>query len=235
MNTSSQYNSLISRYYLLLIGILASLLLTSCGGPRITVVWSEPKAALQNGTIVRYQSIDLGKVVKTTPAGTGVEVQIELQKGSARYVKTETTFLVREASGSSPAYIEVIPVKLDSEPAVDGARFQGSNSDLGAKLLVWTTDWKRTAIYVGIALAALIVLLIVGKILLNLWILIACVAGGLAGATFLTPIILPHIAQMVPVDIRPDIIAYLAAFGAGYVAAMVILSILRAPFRSSGG
>ena len=222
-----------NRVYTSILIFAAAIVLAGCGGPRITVVWSESKAELKAESPVRYQSIQVGKVKTVTPAGRGTEVLIELKEKYAHYVRTESTFFVREAIGSESAFIEVIPTNLDSPPAVDGARFQGADSEVGAKLLAWTTDWKRTAIYVGVALAAMLLLMIVFRMLFKLGVLVISLAGGAASVIFLTPHIQGLVAQWIPMDSRPDIVAYVAAFAAGYLAATILLHFLRVPFRTS--
>jgi hypothetical protein len=219
-----------------LLAVLVPLFLVGCGawrGPRITVVWSEAKPAIASESPVRYQSIQVGAVKQVVPSGFGIEVTIALKKKYAHYVRTESTFLVRSGTGAEPAFIEVLPLNPDSAPAVDGARFQGANSEARAQVLAWTTDWKRTAIYIGIGLGLVVLLILAGKILFKLWVLVVCLAGGAAAAAFLTPYIQGPIAQYIPMDARPDLVAYVAAFAAGYLVAAVLLALLRAPFRSS--
>lgn len=215
--------------------LASSLFLAGCGWFQehsIIVVWSEPKTGLEQGTPVRYQSVQVGEVTKIAPAGRGVEAVIALRKKYAHYVRIESTFLMRPANGGQPAFVEVVPLNPDSAPAPAGAKFQGADSDLAAKVQVWTTDWKRTAIYVGIGLGGVLLLILISKGLFKIWVMILCLAGGAAASVFLTPYAHRYLIGWIPTDARPDLIAYVASFAIGYLAITILISILKAPLHA---
>jgi hypothetical protein len=218
-----------------LILLVSSFLLAGCSwfdGHPVTVTWSEPKAGVQEGVPVRYQSVQVGEVKKVTPAGRGMEATIKLRKKYAHYVRVESTFLVRPAKDGQPLFIEVVPLNPDSAPAPAGAKFQGADSELAAKVREWTTDWKRTAIYVGIGLGAVVLLILISRSLFKMWAMTLCLAGGAVASVFLTPYAQGYFAQWIPADARPDLLAYVAMFALGYLAATILISLLKAPLHA---
>lgn len=60
-----------------------------------------------------------------------------------------------------------------------------------------------------------------------------CLGAGVAGAYFASPYARPYLQNWVPIDFRPDLLAYAAGFLAAYIAALIIVALIRAPFAAS--
>mgnify|MGYP001595750289 CR=1 FL=1 len=212
-------------------------------GPHIKVQWRDTKSAITVKMPVRYSGteangqkmpVSVGEVTKLLMSD-GREVEIGLYRKMAHYVTTKTTFLFREAMGDQAGYIEAVVLDSAAPPVQDGAVLQGSESDLEAKVRGWTTDWQRTLIWLGIGIGLLLVFLLIVKLIFHLWALLVCIAGGVAGAIYFRPVIEAAIIPYVPQGVRPDFVAYGAAFLGGYLACMVLLALLRAPLRINKG
>lgn len=214
---------------------LSAVIWAGCGpswGPRITINWRNPKPEVTEGTPLIYQSIKIGEVKKTETGGNGFVVHARLYKKYAHYVTEDCSFLVQTGKEGQPVFIEVRPLKKDAPPAKDGAVFAGSESELEAHARALATDWKRTAVLAAVAIGVILLLVFLSKLFLKLWALILCAAVGAVAAYYLSPMADQLLRNWLPGEVRTDLIAYAVAFLAGYIAATIIVGILKKPLRA---
>lgn len=222
--------------------LCTTLLLSGCGrkfGPTITVKWRDPKPGIAVKTPVKYlppspdtpQAVDVGEVRKLLPESGNRDFQVGLYRKTAHYVTAGTTFLFRDAKGDQPAFIEAKPLNKDAPAVKDGDILQGSESDLEAKLKMFSADWMKTGLFLLIGIAVLALLVVVVKIIFHNLAMVVCIIGGGACAVWFGPVAREMLQPLLPEGIPPDIAGYAAAFLAGYIACAVVIAILRAPFR----
>lgn len=215
--------------------LLALFALVGCGpawGPQITVNWRNPKPDVTAGTPLLYQSIKIGEVKKTETTGQGFVTHARLYRKYAHYVTEDCTFLVQKGIDGQASFIEVRPLKRDAKAAKDGAAFAGSESELEASARALTTDWKRTTVLAAVAIGVILVLVFVTKQFFKLWALALCVAVGAVSAYYLSPFADQQLRNLLPAEIRSDLIAYAVAFLGGYIIATVVVGILKKPLRA---
>jgi hypothetical protein len=200
--------------------------LTGCSlkpGLEITIQWKQPKPVVQVGTPIHYSGLTIGKVLEILPAsGAGTSVKVNIATKYSHYIREKTTFVVRQPQGTN-AFIEAVSLDLEALPVASGAVLQGSSSDIELQFKTLTTDWKKTAIYLSVALVLLIVLLVLLRLLFKNWVLFFSIAGGVASAVFATPTVQRLIEPLIPAEIRIDLVSYAVAFVAGFAACMFVL------------
>jgi hypothetical protein len=213
--------------------VFVSGLLSGCSrGPDISITWRSEKPGLEKGVPLRYEAIEVGRVVRVTSTPEGSTVQARLEKKNAHYVRTKSTFMFHPASAGGPAFIEVIALDKDAPAAPPNAHFAGSDSaaEVGFKMI--TTDWKRTAIFCGVGLGLVLILVIVVKVLLKLWAVVVSLVAGVAAAVYLSPFLEGQLRSFVPVEVRSDLVAYILAFMIGSLAVSIFLGVIFKPLRS---
>jgi hypothetical protein len=203
--------------------------LTGCSlkpGLEITIQWKQPKPVVQVGTPIHYSGLTIGKVLEILPAsGAGTSVKVNIATKYSHYIREKTTFVVRQPQGTN-AFIEAISLQLEALPVASGAVLQGASSDIELQFKTLTTDWKRTALYLSVALVLLIVLLVLLRLLFKNWVLFFSIAGGIASAIFATPTVQRLIAPLIPAEIRIDLVSYAVAFVAGFAVCMFVLGLI---------
>lgn len=149
--------------------VCAGMLLTGCNrGPSVTVVWKGGGEGLAKGTSVSQGSTPVGVVVSVSRTGESTVATIRLRADQAGIVRSESAFIQRKSSDSGLTRIEVVPLNQTAPPVVDGARFQGSNSDTDVVLKLAAANWKLTAAFCGICLLFLLLFVAVIKALLRI-------------------------------------------------------------------
>ena len=202
-------------------------------GPEIQVTWASPKAGLVPGTPLTYQRIEIGKVTATVPVVNGFAIKVRLDSQHAHYVKEQTAILFHPATNRQPAYLEVIPVALDAPPVKDGAILRGAESRPEAWGKVLLTDWRRTALFGGVAVAAVLLLLVALKLLFKLWGVVACLGAGVASAVWFSGNIEALLRPRLAANVRVDLLAGVAAFFLGCLAASIIVGLILRPLRKT--
>jgi hypothetical protein len=216
--------------------MLAVLLMTGCGlfsGPEIIIDWKSPKPGLEPQTPLRYESIVVGYVTKVDSHPDGATAIVRLQKKQARFVRTRSDFLFHPAGAGHPAFVELIVLDKESPPAADGARFQGS--DLAAESAIkWlSTDWKRTAILLSIAVVILLVSVYIIRVALKLWGVIASLVAGAVCAAVFGSLAAQELAPLLPPGTRVDLVGYSAAFVGGVIASSFLVGVILKPLKRS--
>jgi hypothetical protein len=208
--------------------------LTGCSpqkpGLEITIEWKQPKPIVQVGTPIQYSGLIIGRVLEVLPASdSGTSVKADIASKYSHYIREKTTFVVRQQLATN-IFIEAISVELEALPVASGVVLRGSDSDIEVQFKTLTTDWRRTAIYVSVALALLIVLLVLLRVLFKNWVLFFSIAGGIASAVYATPTVQKFLGPYVPAEVRLDIVSYAVAFVAGFILCMFVLGMVG--FRS---
>jgi len=207
-------------------------LLTGCArkpsGPSITIKWRKAKPGITTETLVRYSGdkIEVGRVVAVPEEHEGKQVSVGLHRKYAHYVSTNTVFLYVAAEGEEPGFIEALPLDEDTQPVADGAVLHGVESRTEAKVRGFVTDWKRTLLCIGVGVIVVLFGIAVARFVAKRWVPILCFAGGGAGAAYLSTPIDRIIMPLLPRGVRTDLVAYAAAFAAGFVVCAIILSML---------
>jgi hypothetical protein len=179
-----------------------------------------------------YQSIRIGEVQNIETTMQTLTVHARLYRKYAFYVTKECTFLVKTNPDDKRTFIDVRPLNKDAPPAAEGSVFAGADSELGATVAGMVTDWKKTAVLVAVGIGVILLLVFLSKLFLKLWVLVACLMAGAAGANYLAPYLTPFLAGKLPADLRADLVAYVVGFLCGYLGACLILSILKQPLRT---
>lgn len=216
--------------------MLAVFSMTACGavqGPEIQVTWASPKPGLVPGTPLTYQRIEIGKVTARVPVVNGFAVKARLDSKYAHYVREQTAVLFQPATNGQPAYLEVIPVVLDAPPVKDGAIIRGAESRQEAWGKMLLTDWRRTALFGGVAVGVVLLLLVALKLLFRLWGVVACFAAGAASAAWFSGNIEALLRPRLAANLRVDLLAYVAAFFLGCLAASIIVGLILRPLRKA--
>lgn len=198
-----------------------------------TVQWRTPKPELTEKAPVRYAGTQIGRVEKITPDGSGVAVQIAVARKHATAVRSNATFVVQSDAPGAPPYVALVPLDRTSPQAVPGTVFEGSDSRGEVLVRTLVTDWRRTAVAVGVGLAGILVAFLVSKLMLKLWLLAVCAGFGLACAYYLSLPVQELLTPYLPEGIQPDIAARIVAFLGGYVVGTFVLAILARPFRKA--
>jgi hypothetical protein len=202
-------------------------------GPEIQVTWASPKAGLVPGTPLTYQRIEIGKVTATVPVVNGFAIKARLDSKYAHYVKEKTAMLFHPATNGQPAYLEVIPMVPDAPPVKDGAILRGAESRQEAWGKMLLTDWRRTALFGGAAVVAALLLLVALKLLFRLWGVLACLAAGVASAAWFSGSIEAWLRPHLAANVRVDLLAGVAAFFLGCLAASIIVGLILRPLRKA--
>lgn len=225
-----------SKQASLLVVAVVVAILASCNpakGPQIGIHWRSPKPEVRRGTPLVYKSITIGSVEELDTAKGGYFVKARLFRKYAHYVRDETTFLVLSAKGDK-TFIDVRPLRKAAPVAGEGEIFTGSESEIEAGVRALTTDWKRTTTLAAVSIGVIVLLLFLTKLFFKSWALLACIAGGAASAYYLAPLFDQRIRLLLPETVRTDLIAYAAAFLAGYIVVNVVIGILFRPLRRKG-
>ncbi len=214
-----------SRLVTLLLLVSLAVVLSGCG-PKITVTWDSPKPGVRKDTKLCLAGVEVGHVTEVRSEFGRFIAEARIDRKRATDVKSESTFLVREAQGTTPAYVEVIAPATESPPVRDGAILHGSDSETGAQLRTLVGSWKPSALLVAFGV---IVLAVFARLFTRIAATIFCLGAGLAGACFGTPYAAPYLARWVPAEYRPDLLAYGIGFLVAYLIALLAVSLLRAP------
>jgi hypothetical protein len=202
-------------------------------GPAIQITWASPKAGLVPGTPLTFQRIEIGKVTATVPVVNGFAVKARLDGKYAHYVREQAVVLFQPATNNQPAYLEVISVVPEAPPVKDGAILQGAESRQEAWGKMLLTDWRRTALFGGVAVVAVLLLLVALKLLFKLWGVVACIAAGVASAVWFSGNIEALLRPRLAANVRVDLLAYAAAFFLGCLAASIIVGLILRPLRKA--
>lgn len=222
--SSSSRSAFASRFVtLLLVGL--AFVLTGCG-PKITITWDSPKSEVGKDTKLCFAGVEVGHVADVRSEYGRFIVEARIDRKRATDVKSESIFLVRQAQGTGPAYIEVISPSSDSPPVKDGAILHGSDTETGAQVTKIIGNWKPGGL---ILIVGVIVLAVFARIFIRVAVTIFCLGAGLAGAYFAPPYALPYLDRLVPADFRPDLLANAVGFLVAYLIALLAVSLLRAP------
>lgn len=200
-------------------------------GPEVQVTWASPKQGLGPGAPLTYQRIEIGRVTAAFPAVNGFAVKVRLESKHAHYVREQSVVLFQPATNNHPACLEVIPVAPDAPPVKDGAILQGAESRQEAWGKMLLTDWRRTALFGGIAVAVALLLLVALKLLFRLWGVLACLAAGVASAVWFSGNIEAGLRPHLAANLRVDLLAYVAAFFLGCLVASIIVGLILRPLR----
>lgn len=217
--------------------LLLVLALAGCSkffGPEITVSWDAPKEGLVEGVPVIYDSLEVGSVTALEASGAGVLATVRVHRKHANLVRTDTTFFFHPASEGRAPFVEAIPLTPDSPPVKHGDHLKGvdSRTDLGVRLVL--ANWTVTAAAVVAALLLCLLLLLVLKALCRVWFIILCMGVGVVSVlTFAEPLT-GLLGAHLPTSIRPDYVAYVAAFFLGSLFASVLLGLILRPTTRNG-
>ncbi len=216
--------------FLLLVAL--AFVLTGCG-PKIKVTWAEPKSEIHDGTLLRLAGVEVGEVTDVTTDHGQFTVEARIYRKTREQVRSESAFLLKKAEGSAPAYIEITTLRPDSPPIADGAIYRGSEHQLDVLFRSLSNDWPRTLAIIAVVKGALFLVMLCFRQLRQLAVVLFCLGAGLAGAYYASPYAQPHLQRWVPIDFRPDLLAYAAGFLAAYIAALIVVALIRAPFAAS--
>jgi hypothetical protein len=217
-------------------------LLMGCGprfGPHITVKWPSLQSQIVAKTPVRYMGtetggqaawLDLGEVIKVSADPAGTVAEIGLYKNKAQYVTTKTTFIVRSGSGA-PIFIEAKVFDKDAPPIQDGAVLSGADSEIEAQVRQLMAGWSHSTAMILALVVGVILLVLIARLILHLWAVIACLAGGAACAWYFASVTQSAVTPYLPQGVRPDLAGYALGFLGGYIASIVLLALLRAPLK----
>lgn len=221
-------------FHIWLPGLALLLALAGCSkflGPQITVSWNSPKEGLVEGVPVIYDSLEVGTVTALQENGAGLLATVRLHRKHANLVRRDTTFFFHPAAEEREPFVEAIPLTPDSPPVKHGDHLKGvdSRTDLGVRLVL--VHWPATVVAVGAALLLCLLLLLVLKALCRVWFIILCMGVGVVSMlTFAEPLT-GFLGTHLPATIRPDYVAYVAAFFLGSLAASILLGLILRPTR----
>jgi len=215
-----------------LVLLVLAVALTGCG-PKVKVTWSEPKSEITEGTLLRLTGSEVGKVTDVTTDHGLFTVEARIYRKAREQVRSESAFVLKKAGDNTPAYIEIVTLRPESGPIADGAIYKGSEHQFEVLYRSLSSDWPRVLTLIAVAKGALLLVLLCFRQLRQLAAILFCVGAGVAGAYYASPYTQPHLQRWVPVDFRPDVLAYVAGFLAAYLAALIIVALIRAPFAVS--
>ncbi len=125
--------------------------------------------------------------------------------------------------------------RVEEGDVIDGSLASGWRSSSGLGPRVLTRDWKLTAVLGLGAMAFILLLLHVTKLMLRLVAFSLCCAGGSAGAIFLPGSVHRALTAVLPADLtgrlRIDMFSYVIAFLVGYVVVLFVVGILSRPLK----
>ena len=220
-----------SRFVALLFVALA-FALTGCG-PKIKITWSDPKPDIHDGTLLRLKGVEVGKVTEVTTANGTFTAEARIYRKAEEHVRADSAFLLKKSADNTPAFVEVVTLRDDSGPIADGAIYKGSEHRMDVLYRSMARDWPRVLAIIAVVKGALLLVLLCFRQFRQLAAMLFCMGAGVAGAYYASPYAQPHLQRWVPVDFRPDLLAYVAGFIAAYIVALMIVALIRAPFAAS--
>jgi hypothetical protein len=207
-------------------------LLAGCG-PKIKVTWSEPKSEVSEGTLLRLTGVEVGKVTDVRTDHGQFTVEARIYRKAREQVRSESAFVLKPAGNNTPAYIEIVTLRPESAPIADGAIYKGLEHRFEVLYRSLSSDWPRVLTIIAVAKGALLLVMLCFRQVRQLAAILFCLGAGAAGAYFASPYALPHLQRWVPVNFRPDLLAYVAGFLAAYIAALILVALIRAPFAAA--
>jgi hypothetical protein len=206
--------------------------LTGCG-PKIKITWSEPKSEITEGTLLRIAGAEVGKVTDVATDHGLFSVEARIYRKAKDQVRSESAFVLKKPGKNTPTHIEIVTLRAESGPIADGAIYKGAEHQLDVLYQSLSSDWPRTLTIIAVAKGVLLLGLMCFRQLRQLAAVLFCLGAGVAGAYYASPYAQSHLQRWVPVDFRPDLLAYVAGFLAAYIAALILVTLIRAPFAAS--
>jgi hypothetical protein len=178
--------------------------------------------------------------------GLGMESDLIIRRGSNYYLNFERTrnpgakdriklaTFAKDRGPMGRALLEhgLIDEAMASE-RTPGDIYKGSEHRMDVLYRSMSRDWPRVLAIIAVVKGALLLVLLCFRQFRQLAAMLFCLGAGVAGAYYASPYAQPHLQRWVPVDFRPDLLAYVAGFVAAYIVALMIVVLIRAPFAAS--
>ena len=215
---------------LLVICVVSALTLVGCrkrNELEIKVKWDRSKPEIKTGTIIKYSSLDIGKVAEIMQGPeSGTTVRVRILHKYSYYIRENTVFILRKVSATGESFIEAIAIDRDAQPVLSGAVLRGVESDTEIIARKLITNWKQTGIWLAVGIVLIFLLAMSIKILFRLGALIISLAAGAITAVSFAPQIQQILQPYLPQDIRVDLVSYVIAFLIGSFICSIVVGII---------
>ena len=219
----------------LLLFLLCLVLLAGCGeSPEITILLSNEQEDIPKGTPLIYetkelggtQSVQAGEVRKCTTEGGATNLLARLNSKYGHYIRKDTRFEVRSNKETGKVELVAITTGRDSPPAEEGdvlRETRGQVIDFGERQV---RNPRGMIVKVALGIGVLFLLFFLFRLTRAFGTTIFAVIAGAAAAKYLTPYLEETAERLVPLEYRPDLVAYGAAFLIGFIVGKILFGMI---------
>ncbi|MCX7045148.1 MAG: MlaD family protein [Candidatus Sumerlaeota bacterium] len=231
MNTAIRLDLLVGRRNLLL--VLSLVAMAACSRqPDYMAVFQdvknlEPRAKVVCGNVIVGQVIGVDKQADGT-----TQVSIKVAKPYQSFIREKTVFFIHsEKSGSkTQSYLRLNVLEGAGPLLPRGSVVRGAETELDTNEPAFVTNWKVTVVIGLLGLAAMAGLIRAFRKNLKGVLLFPTLGACLVLAAWLDNPLSQVLADFVPFEWRPDLLAFVLLLLATYVIAGVMMVMIMRPF-----
>ncbi len=214
--------------------ILFCIFLNACGPRASYTISFEDSKGLVKDAELRHDGLKIGRVIQVEPAGEsgGYTVSVFVEKAHQELATQKSSFIIREDSTTKKPYIALVVKDKEAPKLPVGSSVVGTEKEMDLLLeKIKNIDLTSTIIVACIVVIAKILFAGILFFFLRVIPLLTAIGGGLACAYFFFEDVAAYIGPYLPVDYRPDIIAFCVTALVSYLVIAVLFLVLISPFR----